>query len=107
LWFIVKVAEPYQRKSAVSICGNLREKGGLGDPGQGEKGTRGKWDFEVDCSSWFVVKRFGIWPRCIGVKFGILGSTWTNPFSPFSWGNRKFTEYFEYLVIMCLYGQAF
>jgi len=54
LWFVVKSCLTYQRKSAVSICVNLREK----------------WDFEVVCSLWFVVKRFGIWPRCIGVEFG-------------------------------------
>jgi hypothetical protein len=45
----LKVAEPYQRKSAVSICGNLREK----------------WDLESG------KQKLGIWPRGFGVEFGI------------------------------------
>jgi hypothetical protein len=39
--FVVKV-EPYQRKSAVSICVNLREKRGLGDSVKRRLGDREK-----------------------------------------------------------------
>jgi len=65
------------------------EASGEGKRGLGEKETWGKGDLEsgkrkleVVCSLWFIVKKRG-------------------------WDNLKFAGYFKYLVIKCLYEQAF